>query len=184
MDKVTVANSALLKLGASPISDIDEDSDNGRRIRACFDRLNDEVTGAYPWKHALKRTSLYALAEAPAFEFTKQMDLPSDCLHVLEVYPDGTDFTIEDHKLLCDQEEIQVKYIRRNTPSSNWENAFCEALAWRIAMELCYAINNSSERLDACTKAYKAQLADARFLNARQASVKVLVSDQWTQARR
>ena len=62
-EKLDVANGALLRLGAKPISDINELSDRATLCRQFIDHVRKEALRAHPWNISLHRLRLDATAQ-------------------------------------------------------------------------------------------------------------------------
>lgn len=60
LDDLAVANGALMRLGAAPITSLTEDSDRARLCNAWLARVRREVLRAYPWNVAIRRVRLSA----------------------------------------------------------------------------------------------------------------------------
>ena len=76
--KVSIANRALVKLGAEPILLLEDDSKRARTIKSMFDEVRRAEIRRHRWKFAIKRDELVALAEAPKFGYSDQYPLPND----------------------------------------------------------------------------------------------------------
>lgn len=187
-----VMNSALIKVGSDPIS---SPTDNVRRAQICntlFQYLADEVMGSSPWRFALRRTTLAPNSNTPPYGYQFSYDIPEDCLRLLytpgEVFDweveDGGDWSDSETQILSNQSTLQMKYIFRNTDVSTWDARFCEALAWRLAMELALALTQSVELKQEAEKSYEKALAEARSMNAVIGKQPVLIADVWSLARK
>ena len=180
-----VVNSALIKLGSERISSLSEQTPPAIAANEIFDTIRDEVLRAHPWNFATKRTTLSPNSTTPDFEYDYTYDLPSDLLRVWDVYPDDIVYSIEaDRTLLSNESEMEIVYIYRNENPEYWDSMFGEALAWRLAKELCYKITASLSLVEHCTREYEKQLALARSTDGTEGVLRALVADDWTRARR
>lgn len=164
--EVGICNRALQKLGAKRITALTEDSKNARECAAAYDILRDAELRAHPWSFAVSRSQLAPDSESPAFEFDYQFTLPADCLRIL---PDNetTDWTVEGRKVLTnDGTSINLRYIARVEDPNTFDALFIEALACRIALELCEAITQSNSKKDAAARMYRDAISEARRANA------------------
>ena len=75
---VDICNNALIDLGASAISSLTEDSKAARLCNQRFDSIRDTVFRFHPWNCLVKRASLAADTDTPAFEYSYQYTLPTD----------------------------------------------------------------------------------------------------------
>lgn len=179
----SICNSALIKIGAERIASLTE---NNKRAIACneqYEKLRDEVLSAHPWSFAKARVQLALDVATPAFEFSYQFVLPTDCLGVLKTSNGDDKFKIEGGRLLTNDSTCLIQYIQQVTDTSKYSPTFCEALACRIAADLAYMIAQSNSLQQAMMTAYKAQLAQARNVNAQQGSQDQLTAHDWLRSR-
>ena len=104
-----IANVALTMLGSQRIAILSEDSEPARRVNAVYDILRDELLMEHPWTFAVERTSLAQLSDTPAFGYSYQYQLPSDCLKFLDRKNQSYDFRVEGSTVLCDSSTLYVR---------------------------------------------------------------------------
>jgi hypothetical protein len=177
---IQVANRALTKLGSARITSIDDDVKAARSVKSCFEDLRDDELRSHRWSFALKRTSLAALSEAPAFGYEYQYQLPSDFLRldmindqfpsvVMDNYigAEALDYVLEGKKVLTDFEApLYVRYIAQITDPNMWDINFREALACRIAAELAEDLTQSNQKRQLAWDEYKQAISKAIRTNA------------------
>lgn len=186
--QLAICNSALAKVGQAPISSIDQNTRAAQILKSIFSLIQDEVMSSHPWNFAITRATLSPTSTEPVYEFDYEYDLPNDCLRMLELETDvtriGDDWVVEGRKLYSNDEEINVRYIQRNSDYNSWSPQFAEVMAWRLAQETAYALTQSSEREKACAEAYQRTLSLARSTDAAEGVLRGLIADDWTTARR
>lgn len=182
--QVSIANSALIKVGADTISSITEDVKRARLVRALWDQIRDEVMAAHPWNFAIKRVTLVPTSTTPEFEYDFEFDKPNDCLRILDEEYSDTDYVVEGTKILSSEPSLNFRYVYRNTDESSWSPGFGESMAWRLAREMAYPLAQSTQLLQLCDSQYRASLAEARYLDGAEGVNKNLVIDDWTLSRR
>jgi hypothetical protein len=166
---VTIANRALTKLGADRILLLSDETQAARVINSMFYDVRDAEIRRYTWKFSIKRTSLSALVEAPAWGYQYQYPLPDDYLGLVQVnefYSRPRDrkapWSIEGGLLLCDFEApLNVRYKARIENAALFDALFVEVFACKLAMEACEALTQSSTKHDAAAQAYKFALSEA-----------------------
>lgn len=167
--ETSIAISALTKIGSERISSIDEDS---KRARLCKDRisiLRNEVLEAHPWKFARKRVELASTGE-PDYGWDFSFDLPNDYIQMVidpEERDTLDDYIIEGRKILANEETAKIIYIFEETNYSRWSHQAAEALAWRLAADIAYAISQSKEVASLMMDGYMKFLKDARYNDSR-----------------
>lgn len=196
---VDIANYALNNLGASNISSLDENSKAARIVNQRYEAVRDAVFRAHPWNCLIQRAQLAQETEAPAFGYNYQYALPTDpfCLRVLEFsngtlsYPQdnitnnsgGPVFVIEGRKLLTDEGTARIKYIGRVTDTQQYDASLVEALAARLAAEVCYAITGSTSMVQIQTSLYEAKINEARFNDATEGATQRLEASDFIESR-
>jgi len=179
---MALVNAALRKLGARALTDWDETSQNGRLVREAFARIRDAEIRAARWTFALTRAVLPALAGTPAWGYRRAFPLPADCLALVQVgdhdvtyLPMGPEYrrgdaatwALEGNVILCDfPAPLRIRYSRRLEEPTLFDPLFDEALACRLAVELCEAITQSAEKKRDLAEEYKAAIRAARRANA------------------
>lgn len=186
VNQVSICNSALVKIGADPISSITQDTKSATICNRLFNYIRDEVLRAHPWNFAVKRTTLTPDSETPDSEYDYQYILPSDLLRVLDTPSDDSlDWVVEGRKILTDQDtELPIRYIYRHEDPSEWDSMFAETFAWRLAADLSYSLTQSLQLFDYCMKQYRSMLAEARSIDGMEGRIKILVADEWVNARK
>ncbi len=145
-----ICNLALARLGADRLVDLASDTDrNARFCKLFFDQSLKEILRARPWNFAIKRASLARSTETPAFEWSYQFPLPSDCIHVLECNGHSWDrhaqepFVIETGHILTNAETAEVRYVYLNKDYSTYPADFVEALATLLASKLSAPVSGN-----------------------------------------
>lgn len=186
--QIGICNSALAKVGQAPISSITQETRAAQIINSIFDLIQDEVLSHHPWNFAIKRVALSPTATTPVYEFDFEYDLPNDCLRVLELETDVTmidmNWMVEGRKILSNDEAINIRYIYRNDDYNSWSPQFAEVMAWRIAMEIAYALTQSSERERSCMENFQRTLSLARSTDGAEGIIRGLIADEWTSSRK
>ena len=81
-----IVNSALLRLGASPIQSLDEDSEFARLASATYAGILDDVLADHAWNFAAAFAELTRIdPPAGSWGWDNAAVKPDDCLRVFEV---------------------------------------------------------------------------------------------------
>ena len=183
---VSVCNSGLLKVGALPISSF---SDNTRASNICqaqYPILRDEVMRNSPWRFALVQVVMATPnATAPLFDYQAAYDIPANILRVWQVDDYADAWTEIGNQIFCNKADgINTLCIYQNTDPTSWDAQFAEALAWRMAQEIAFAMVQSAPMAQEMAKGYDKSLATARSTNAIVGSSTTLIIDAWSRARK
>jgi hypothetical protein len=183
--QINIVNSALLKLGATRISSITQNTKSAIHMNAIWAQILDCVLRAHPWHFAKKRVTLVPNATTPPYEYDFTYDLPGDWIRPLEPEHNDCDFVVESNQILTNWNPLNIAYIFRNTDPSTWDACFCEAMAWRLANEAAYDLTQNTAVVGWTAKGYLAQLAEARAMNGvENNNFPALEADTWTDARK
>jgi len=177
VSKTSICNMALTPLGAQRIHDIGDASDETAVLcRLYYDIIVDEVLRSHTWNCAIWFQSLASLSSDDDDyllddyeEYDYQYTLPTDpkCLRVISIpeYPDY-DYEIVGDYLLCDLDEVVLKYVKRITDPTKFDALLVQSIAYRLAAELADRITNSSRTRDNMLKMYEWQLNRAQTVDS------------------
>lgn len=166
---VQICNMALAKVGSeSFITSLGDDTKAARYLSIFYEPIRDSLLRSHLWRFARKQYQLAPLVTEPLFDGGYYFQMPTDCLRV--VVPDEDYFygygrwSVEGDKILADTNVLNIVGLQRVTDPNLFDPIFSEALATRLAHELCIPLTNS-ETLKNALK------ADARELILRAAHV-------------
>lgn len=194
---VEIANRALTKIGANRIISLEDNTKEGREVKSMFTILRDAELRKFNWRFAIKRASLAALVDAPAFGYARQFRLPADYIKALQIGdwfpgPDMTDYIgadttpyqIENGVILTDDAApLSLRYVARIEDPTLFDPLFVEAFACKLAMELAEPITQSSTKRDQARGEYKDAIAEAVRANSIEAPPAKVADDTWIMAR-
>lgn len=180
--KVEIINAALLKLGVQLLVSENDDNKQARLANARWDSARKAVLRSHIWKFAKTRVALNALTTTPAFDWTYAIELPTDCVRLVQVM-DGVPYELEGRTILCDSSSLNIRYIKDETDPQKFDALFCEALATYLAIELCYSLLASTGVKDELEKEFQAKLSKARNVDSTEDDRKSVDAKDWTAAR-
>jgi len=163
--RIEVCNSALLNLGAEPISSFTEQTPEARICNAKWDIARRATLGEHQWNFALKRITLAQEVGAPVFGFDYMYPLPNDLLFLVQVYEDS-DYKMEQKKVLTDRDTCIIKYVFDNIEVELWPPLFIDVMVARMSMELAYAIVRARSMIETQTQLYAQKLQQAKFVDS------------------
>lgn len=198
-DEVKIANAALTKLGDYRITSFSDNSEAARVVNARYEGIRDAELRRHTWHFSKARVELAALADAPDFGYSYQYELPADCLRIVsvgDVAPgadigdtyrtglDTPDYRIEGRHLLTDLgAPLKLRYIKRVTDPAQFDAAFAESLAARLAYEIALKLTGSRSIKEDAASDYAASVREAIGANAIETPPEPLPDDSWVLAR-
>ena len=163
---VQICNSALNQLGASSITALTENSKNARICNERYETIRDAVYRSHPWNCLVKRVQLAQDSDTPAWGFTYQYTLPSDCLRVLQIKDYNSDYKIEGRKLLIGESEVYLIYLAIETDVNQLDILLRETISASLAQDIAYAITSNLQVAKLMAEKYQAKLSEARHTDA------------------
>ena len=163
---VQICNSALNQLGASSITALTENSKNARICNERYETVRDAVYRSHPWNCLIKRVQLAQDSDTPAWGFTYQYTLPSDCLRVLQIKDYNSDYKIEGRKLLIGESEVYLIYLAMESDVNQLDVLLRETISACLAQDIAYAITSNLQVAKLMAEKYQAKLSEARHTDA------------------
>ena len=177
---IELISRALLILGAPPLADRD-DSRTQIAIKI-YENARDEVLAAHPWNFAIKRSGQLSAGTGPLFGYTNAWTLPADCLRVLEVYDSvgvwySGGWDIEAGQLISDMDNApQIRYIFRNTSTTNFSAHFTNALMYNLASKLAGVLVNQPTLVQPNYDLYVRAIAEARLTDDKEGGSDIVIA--------
>ena len=163
---IQICNSALNQLGASSITALTENSKNARLCNERYETIRDAVFRSHPWNCLVKRIQLAQDTDTPAWGFTYQYTLPSDCLRVLQIKDYNLDYKIEGRKLLINEDTVFLIYLAQITDVNELDVLLRETISAGLASDISYAITSNLQVTKLMTEKYGLKLSEARHTDA------------------
>lgn len=186
---VEICNSALVKIGATRISSLSDDSKEAKVCNEQYNKLRKKLLLSHLWNFAIRRVALADTGNTPVYEFSNEFALPSDVLRVIETnLLDDQEWVIENNSsnqrvLLCNATTINIRYIKDVTDTTVFTPTFEESLAYLMAADLAMSIANSRSLSRDMYAAYKAEVAEARSFDAQENSRQMVEANEWIDVR-
>jgi hypothetical protein len=183
--KVEIINSALRSLGADSISAPDEDSENARKMDSVYDIVLKSMLRAHPWSFAKKESALSRTSDAPVLDdFTYIFTLPPDFIKLTKTDVEPTySHKIKGRALYSNSDAVSIEYIYFCEDTSQFDDAFVEAFAAKLAAELCFAITAKANLIEVKWAEFKQKFNQARSMNAMEITPDSAICDTWINSR-
>jgi hypothetical protein len=149
--KTEIANLALDMIGAGTLADIDENSNEAKKVRTYYANSLATVLRAGQWSFAIKRAALVRDAADPAFGWSYRFPLPTDCVWLIDFNSQeanaGTDprFTIENNYVLTNDETGNARYVYLNDNPATYPPDFVTAFSTCLASLICVPISRDAQ---------------------------------------
>lgn len=181
---VDVVNRALDKLGHGAITSLSDGTKAANLATRTWPIVRDQALRDHPWNFAIKRVTTAPLSTAPAWGFTYQHELPSDFLRLIEILDlSQGEYQLESGKVLTDENVLYIRYVALVTDPNEYDTLFIDAVAARLAYEMCEALTQSNQKKQILWEEYTESVRKARMVDAVENPPAVFEEDSWINAR-
>tara|TARA_B100001013_G_C24619421_1_gene446588 strand:- start:475 stop:1122 length:648 start_codon:yes stop_codon:yes gene_type:complete len=172
--EVQIAKLALSYVGDRfDITSLTEASTEAEQVNLVFVEARDSLLRQHTWNFAKKFSSPAALTGTAPNLWTFMYLYPVDALRILSITnPAGREATPikfevgingdDEYCVLTDQEDAQIKYIKRITDTQEFDANFTVAFAYSIAAKIAMALTGDGGIATNLYNMYQAQLNMAR----------------------
>lgn len=188
--KISICNAALVKVGQSLITSLGDGSKAANLLSAIYEGKRDAELAAAPWSFAITRANLPSSTTAPAFGWAHAYPIPVDCLRLVQVGDDftwydpsaGGLFEYEGGQILTDQTSpLPVRYVRQVTNEGLFPPLFAEAMACRLAAEICETITQDLGKRQQAWQERQQAIREALRTNSIEKPPRAVAPGTWAQ---
>lgn len=152
-----------------------------KTVNAVYDQSLRSILSETCWSFATKRTLLNRLTEVPAVGGGYYFQRPSDCVEIHSTT--ATQWRPEGEKIWANSPNLGILYTYLCEDDSFYSPKFIDALAMRLAADMCYDITNSASRTQELINLYEGEyLPRALHHDASHQGETTAIDDQWIRA--
>lgn len=171
LSSIELSSSALIKLGAEPISSFEDGSAEARVAGRLYPITRDALLSAHPWSFATAQAELARLAAEPTTDFAYAYLLPGDFLRALSAGDGGRGrglvYRIVNRELHTNAASVVLTYVFR--PSEGDFPAFFQSLlVSRLAAEFCVPLTENTSRAQQLARLAEGELRMAKLTDGQQ----------------
>ena len=194
MERIDIANIALSMLGVDQITSLDDESNTAEQVKLHYIPARDATLEAHEWSFAIERFEPALLTAAPLFGAANQFSIPVNILRVLTcdnpttvenpgyVQPINStpqiDWVLEGRSILCNEDIVYARGIRRVEEEGIFSNLFVQAFAAKLAMLLAINLTASADIQARVTAYYTFAMHEAKSRDGLQGRSKQLRNKQ------
>ena len=188
INNVTVANRAIVMIGANRISSFTDGSTEASVANDLYYDILDGDLTACRWRFATKQTQLSANATAPTGIWTQSFYLPTDNLYVQRITVGGntvTNYDIFNNELYTDLEStdtVIADYTYRPA-EEEMPKYFILSLEYHLASVFAHAIARSTDMASIYEEKYRLQYRRAKNLDSSQQPTSRVTVDRFAKFR-
>ena len=170
---VTVANRAIVMIGANRISSFTDGSTEATVANDLYYDILDGDLTACRWRFATKQAQLTANATAPTGIWTQSFNLPADNLYIQRITVSGntvTDYDIFNNELYTDLQStdtVIADYTYRPA-EEEMPKYFILAIEYHLASVFAHAIARNTDMANLYEQKYQIQYRRAKNLDSPQ----------------
>lgn len=186
-----VANSALIKIGASPISGLTQGVKPAELANARIRPVRDMLLRGHVWNFARGKASLTAVA-SDIDKWGWYYVIPTNVLRILSLFDGEDGLRIDDYEIMSgriytDAVVLFLRYIdlpaTSDEANETYPDDFAEAWASYLAAELSTALYDSPDRRQQWMQQYESLMRSARFNGAVEQPLRVIEASAWLDSR-
>jgi len=183
LSETLICNMSLARLGAKRLNDLTADTSvESIQARTHYEQTRDALLRGHLWKFALARAVLSEDTATPAFEWDHQFILPTDCLRVVGLYDTTYGCSLEGQRLLTDDSDASILYVRKITDPTAFDALFVEALVLSLALKLVMPLTQDKVLRRELQDELVAVMSRARLVNLNETNTAVSATT-WNEAR-
>ena len=144
MTKLDIYNSALQRIGAKPLTDVDSQTKEGNLCRRYYDNSIATIMRLHPWNFGTRRIALPLNGTAPAFGYSKAYDLPPDYVSMISLEDATEQYTIENGQVLTNAVNGNCRYVAFPSDPMQIPNDVLRCIILCLASDMAMNLSNSS----------------------------------------
>jgi len=195
-----ICNMTLSRIGANRLAysgttETDLDANTTLEAIQCnlhYTQTKDALLKSHWWRFASTRANLALDTETPPFEWDYQFILPEDFLRMKSIYENRIsdvnldDYVLEGNKLLTNESEMSIRYIRKVTDVTEFDPLFIEVLVLHLALKLIPTLagTKSEELTQSIKQDLKILMSQVRAIDRQETNTTGQYSlETWNDAR-
>jgi hypothetical protein len=170
---IDIANRALILLGGREITSFIDGTNESKIAKSTYGSTRDYVLRAYPWASLKKRVDLVELLDKPISGYSYQYQIPNDSVRVISVHTPQRkigEWEVNGTMVLANAKPISIVYLSDTVPEQNYSTQLIQALVYRMAAEMAYAMTGSNQAQVNFTALFDKVLDEARTTDALEQS--------------
>ena len=187
ISRTEIVNKALTLVGASPIVNIDDDTQNARVVNRVYEISLKSILSETAWTFALRRKLLSQVTDTlewydPGETYVYQR--PNECIRIFRANNPNTVWREQEDFIISDTTGLGVEYVWYNNTPSKYRPSFVEAFVDKLCSDVAFMILNSKTVAETFLEKYeKVSLPKALAENAQIGTPHYQKDDAWDLAK-
>jgi hypothetical protein len=187
ISKTELVNKALTLVGALPITNLDDDTNNARIVNRVYEISLRSILSECKWNFATKRVLLSQVTDTLAWYDTGETYVyqkPADVVRIFGVSADDVTWREEGDFIISDTSGLGIRYVYYLDSPAKYPASFIDAFIDKLCADIAYMIVNSStlgERFKTLYETVSLQRATSE--NSMTGRQQTLKDDAWELAK-
>jgi len=188
ISRTEIVNKALTLVGANPIVNIDDDTQNARVVNRVYEISLKSILSETAWTFALRRKLLSIVSDElewydPGEVYVYQR--PNECIRIFRANNPNTVWREQGDFIISDVAGLGVEYVYYLNTPSKYPPSFVEAFVDKLCADIAFMILNSKTVAETFLEKYEGvSLSKALAENAQIGTPKYQKDDAWDLAKR
>lgn len=188
-----ICNQALDKLGANRINDFNDNAETSLPAIKCrlhFEQTRDALVRSHWWRFASARATLSQDTVTPDFQWDFQYFLPNDFMRMKSIYENRNtninfrSYELEGDLLLTNETTMEIKYIKKVTDPTKFDELFIEVLVLKLALKLVSLAGANTKMTETIGRELAAIMPQVRTIDAQETNTDGIVEvGTWNNSR-
>ena len=187
ISKTEILNKALTLVGAAPVTNIDDDTNNARICSRVYESSLRSILSECKWNFATKRANLTLSTDTPDWFDVGETYIylkPIDMVRIFGASDDRSIWREEGDYIVSDTPNLGLRYVYYLDVPSKYPAFFIDAFVDRLCADIAYSIVNSSTLGEKYKELYESvSLPKAMSANSQVGTQQTLRDDAWENAK-
>lgn len=194
LTKTDILNKALTLVGAAPITNIDDDTENARVLSRVYDSALRGILSECKWNFATKRALLTVISTSLTASTLAWYDTntsesyvyqkPNDIIRIFGTNSSTALYREEGEYIISDTSGLGIRYVYYLDSPGKYSFSFIEALIDKVAYEIAFVIVNSGSLAEKYLNKYEnISLSKAMSQNSQIGTQQEIRDEAWTDAK-
>ena len=187
VSRTEIINKALTLVGANPIVNIDDDTQNARVVNRIYELSLRSILSECQWNFATRRKLLATVTDTLEWYDTGEIYIyqrPSLCIRIFGTNDDSATWREEGDYIISDTTGLGVRYVYYHDVPSKYPSFFIEAFIDKLCTDMAFMIVKSKTMAESFLEKYeKVSLPKALAENAQIGKPTYQKDDAWDMSR-
>ena len=172
--EVDIANLALARVGSEDIMSLtDTDDENARVVNRFYEPTVRECLRSHQWSCATKRATLAQLADAPAFGYDHQYQVPTDFLRAIllndvNVWDPIDCWALEGDRILTNEDTVNLVYVYYDEDATTYDDLLVNAIVVNLTSKIVGTLTGEPSQAQRFLQEYERALSAAKTVDAQE----------------